>query len=363
MKKIILVAVIFFSCLMICSPSDITMKSSVLTKGGRDFSFFKYANDMLYFLGNIYVLENFKNHIIKYKLENNVLLFDRFIGGPGQGPGDLNHPTEMSISDDTFAISDDYGFSLFKNTGEFVNKFRTFAPTISFVYLKRSFFVVVANPNSRYLMGAFDNLGKKEFDFCEKDLNISYTYNDRLSPFYVDQYFYDGKLLTDGKFVYFISSKFAIIKKFDLQGKLIARVDLSPLLDRRGKQIVEENKKMLSSGIRLIKNQGGSMSVPILGFFKNALLYEGKIYLLGDDARPEGIVVGKDNELIIRQLDAETLKYENNYKLPLPANIYVHSFVAIREKEKVVFILVRDTEEGADFFKCNDQVRTDASIW
>jgi hypothetical protein len=307
--------------------------------------YFKMPSDIVAFEDTIYITDNFKHKLLVYDLSSD-LHFSKVIGQPGQGPGDLNLPIELSIWENMIAVKDQIGFSFFTFDGQFISKFRSFGPWVSFVYLKDEIFNINIKPNSSHLISVYSMEGKKIAKIGNKYLAVNWRVNNNLHQHLAEKILYAGKLLSDGEFVYYINMNFGNVIKFSVDGKVIKEGDISPNFGEMGKFIKTKNEERLKNGIKIINK-----SIPVYNIFKDAYIHKNKIYFFGHDIRtpertPEINKYREVNDSYITVIDSNSFKLLERYKIQLNRADRIFSGAVKGNAEKPVILLVMSTEEG-----------------
>lgn len=307
---------------------------------------YRYGVDIIILGEEVFVVENRTHKIYKYRIKGD-LEFVRTIGQKGRGPSDLFLPMELSFWNGKFAVKDEDGVSFFNRKGEFIDKFRLFSPRISFVYVNNKIFLASSNPSVPDLIGVYSENGKLLNKFGKKFLDLKSENPKKFrNPFFAERYFYRGKILSDGKSIYYLSSKFGRILKFNLDGNKVKDGDFIPATGNIGKRIVSENQKLLENGLK--RNRDNSYSS--YNLFHDAFLYNDEIYILIANIFVPDADNGakKADETYISQIDTKTFKPITKYLLKLNSDERIHSFAVTEKKGKLIFVTSMYTEEGTD---------------
>ena len=349
-KSIILVAILFF----LLFSSSISSRQQFLKVikhylPEEDTPFFKIANDVEIIDDLILVLENIKNHVLSYSINNSDrLIFKGFFIGKGQGPGETVLPTQMSVWDDKLTIIDSLGCSIFSKEGKFLNKFRIFTGKISFVFTANKIYIASKNPNSSFLIDVYSLEGKKLFQFGENLLPVDYEINKNLNRGFVKSIFYNGKLVADAGKIYFFSNLFGKVFVFDLEGKNLETKNIASYFDPQiSTKNLEGNNNMIKNGIKPVKYENGSQGVSYFNFFDDIYLCNNKIYILNSmsesKARPH---------ITIRVLDKDSLELINTLLIKKNSDEDMIRCLAVKEENgKVVIIAAMETMEGTEIAK------------
>jgi len=138
---------------------------------------FKSGNLMYLYNKQMYFTDNYNHRILKYDLlENNKLKFSKIIGKKGQGPGDFNLPTKISIWNNTIAVRDEIGFSFFDTDGKYLDKFRFFLLHNDFTFTNNKIYYLNSNIDKKHLFEVYSREGRKLLIFGEnqKQKNLFY---------------------------------------------------------------------------------------------------------------------------------------------------------------------------------------------
>jgi hypothetical protein len=349
MNKIVLLIVI------ICFVQAFSFTKSFLSRKvynlPTDSVSYKYGVDIEILENDVFVLENRSHRIFKYTV-NNGIKFVKTIGQRGKGPSDLFLPMELSIWNNILAVKDEVGVSFFDKNGKFLGKFRLFSPRISFTYANDKIFMASANPESDNLIRMYNRKGKSLMNFGKKFLDLKPIVNKRFNHFLAERYFFSGKLLSDGTFVYYLSSKFGKIIKYNTKGQVVMEGELPSALGDKGKRIVSINKEMAKSGAKMDRDN----AYPVYKLFHDAFFCKGKIYLLItniNDPKPDSDPL-KDRTSYIVVVDPDSLKPGEKYALKLGKDERIHSFAVTERRDKPVFYISMYTEEGTEIVAYNE---------
>jgi hypothetical protein len=242
--------------------------------------------------GYVYALDNMQHSLFKFDKNGN---FIKKIGRNGQGPGDLQHPFFISLGENKIFISDNIGISVFDNMGRFINRFRAFRLRRAMAIFKDK--VLLSESNSKNLITMFDQSGKILNEFGDiYEVNHPLLNKGGRYAMNVDLIINWGDIICSDKSIYFISSLFGDIFKFDQNGNLIKKKEIKDV------DFLEKNKKyyFLDSTIQESRNKG----LPLRSFFCDALCLENKIYLLLAEKKFYGE---------IWQLDENQMEVERKY--------------------------------------------------
>jgi hypothetical protein len=229
-----------------------------------------------------YISDNDKHRILAYRFQGNKMEFLRASGRPGQGPGDLMRPTEISASVDKLAVYDEHGISFFGPDGGFKSRFRLLSKSTAMLYVKPDVYIATYDSGSLDLIQVYAETGELRWSFQEKKTlhPLRYDIHKGLSPDGLERIIFDGVLRADGQILYYLSRRFGDLVKYSLSGKDVIARDLAPLLSDNEKAKVDENRRMfLDEGFDLIKN---NRMIPDIYLFQDAQIKDGRLYLLLD---------------------------------------------------------------------------------
>jgi hypothetical protein len=310
---------------------------------GEDTPFFKRGNDIEVIDDIIFVLENINHHILTYSINSkDELIFKGFLAEKGQGPGDLVLPMEMSIWDDKVAVIDGTALSFFSKQGKFLNKFRFFDKRVSFVYTANKIYLANSNPGSLFLINVYSTDGEKLFQCGENLLPVKDEQDKKLRPGFMKSIFYMGKLVPDGKQVFYFNNPFGKVFVFDLDGKIIKTKDIVPYFDPGlSSEIQESYSRLQKNGIK--REKDGSIRVVTPTFFKDVYLCNDKIYIL-NSLRESRI----NPHIKIRVLDKNSLELLTTLLIKKNSDEERIRSIAVKEvKGNPVIFAAMQTEEGS----------------
>jgi hypothetical protein len=309
---------------------------------GEDDPFFKRGNDIEVLDDIIFVLENINHHILTYSINSeDELIFKGFLAEKGQGPGDLVLPVEMSIWDDKVVVIDETALSFFSKQGEFLNKFRYFDQRISFVYTANKIYLANTNPGSQFLINVYSPDGKKLFQCGENLLPVKDKQDKKLRPGVLKSIFYMGKLVTDGKQVFYFNNAFGKVFVFDLDGKIIKTKDIVPYFDPRLSSGMQETyTRLQKNGIK--REKDGSIALVTPNFFKDVYLCNDKIYIL-NSMRESRI----NPHIKIRVLDKNSLELLTTLLIKKNSDEEWIRSIAVKEvNKKAIIFAAMETGDG-----------------
>jgi hypothetical protein len=316
-KKIVLFFLPFFIILVciIVFGIQLELELKELSVDFDNRGYLKSISDLKIYQDFLFVADNVSHLIAKFKINSSKLEFINFLGKPGQGPGDIELPSEISIWDGVIAIKDQFGISFFKIDGSFVNKFRLFSPTFSFIYENGIIFIANSNPNVPNLIEAYSQEGKRLYSFGNKrDILPGQNIGDSFNPLSMEMAIFSGKLVADSKHIYYINRRFGTLTKFSLSGEKIGQAELAQYFGDNGKAIKDANKAIFLKDD--YSARPGAKKIPEYFIFRDAVLRGNQIYIMSDLYN----ITHKelDSELRIICIDKNSFQYISTYQAALP---------------------------------------------
>jgi len=227
-----------------------------------------------------FITDNFAHRVLEYRFGGNKLEFLRAIGRPGQGPGDLMRPMDISISADILAVKDESGISFFGQDGEFKNKFPILSCAETMMFAGEEIFTMTCEPAKSDLIQVYSRKGETLRSFQDKKAlyPIRYDIINGLPPAQVQRLVYAGLLRTDGRSIYLLSKRFGKVLRFDPNGKGTGSWEISHILGDNEKAKAAENRRMfLEEGFDIEKIK---RRIPQNYLFEDAQIVDGRLYLL-----------------------------------------------------------------------------------
>jgi hypothetical protein len=227
-----------------------------------------------------FITDNFSHRVLEYRFGGNKLEFLRAIGRPGQGPGDLMRPTDISVSGDILAVKDEYGISFFGLDGVFRNKFQLLSRAETMLFTGKEIYTTTYNAAKPDLFQVYSRGGEILRSFQKKKslYPIRYNIHKGLSPDQLERIVFEGHLISDEQSVYFLSRRFGSVLRYDPDGNRTGNWGLSDILGNNEKAKAEFNRKMfLEEGYDLEKNE---RMIPHNYLFEDAHIVGGRLYLL-----------------------------------------------------------------------------------
>ena len=356
---------IFVIVLLIVGSPSINASEKILNSKVFDFDesqkiSFRCANSLLLNNGKVFLLENLGQQILKFKTNGNQVSLIGKIGKRGKGPGDINLPVSIMTENNLIVVRDNEGVSIFTQDGEFLSKFRVFSRYISSFFLKGRYFQLSANPNSKNLIEMYSGDGKKEKDIFLKFLNIDISKNKKINPFFQELYFYNGRIFSNSKYIYYLNTKFGIIMKMDFSGKVLSKVLLEPFLDEKAVSIIQKNLDLLRNGIQVTFSSNGGMIIPSFDMVKDAYLFNDKLFLIGDEVRAnksDKKDIKRSDSIFIRSIDLEKMTVLDSYTIKLNCENCIQSFAVSEDEDGIFFVVAQEMEDGVNLVRYYERDR------
>ena len=292
-----------------------------------------------------FITDNFAHRVLEYRFGENKLEFLRTIGRPGQGPGDLMLPMNISISADTLAVKDESGISFFGLDGSFKNKFVLLSWAETMMFKGDEIYATSCDSAKADLIQVYSRKGEslRSFQDKRKLYPIRYDIISGLSQAQVQRYVCAGLLRTNGRSIYFLSKRFGNVLRFDPDGKATGSWEISHILGDNEKAKATENRRMfLEEGFDIEKIK---RRVPYNYLFEDAQIVNGRLYLLLENwdilekkAKPviEFVEIDLDSWTVVRSYSAGVqAKWES-----------ASQFIFIGDKTNPIFLTaVRSADE------------------
>jgi hypothetical protein len=227
-----------------------------------------------------FITDNFSHRVLEYRFEGNKLEFLRAIGRPGQGPGDLMLPMDISIAADILAVRDESGISFFDLNGVFKNKFQLLSRAETMLFTGKEIYTTTYHAAKPDLIQVYSREGEilKSFQKKKSLYPIRYDIHKGLSPDQLERIVFEGLLISDEQSIYFLSRRFGSVLRYDPDGNRTGNWGLSEMLGNNEKAKAEWNRKMfLEEGYDLEKNK---RMIPHNYLFEDAHIVGGRLYLL-----------------------------------------------------------------------------------
>jgi hypothetical protein len=298
--------------------------------------YFRVISDMTIDGNNLIALVNMDNTVLIFSIEDGIE-FKRILGGPGQGPGEFNHPIGAAAFNNTIAIRDSQGLSIFSDDGKFIKRYTKYYRGKEFIYLGEKLYHLNFNPENSYLINVNSLDGELLAEFGEKFV-IDPEKLRGADPVAASATVHKGNLLYDGRNIFYLNSIFGRLFKFTPKGKELLKSDLINTIGSIGRTAIRKNED-----IWLRKGLESPTSFPYWPLFIDAVYSEGKIFLL-IDLRAYGI---KDKgKWIIKSFDVDTMQLSDEYMIDLEEVRRIYCFAVRIEENNPIFYLSIDTDES-----------------
>ena len=196
--------------------------------------------------------------------------------------------------------------------------------------------------------------GKKEKDIFLKFLNIDISKNKKINPFFQELYFYNGRIFSNSKYIYYLNTKFGIIMKMDFSGKVLSKVLLEPFLDEKAVSIIQKNLDLLRNGIQVTFSSNGGMIIPSFDMVKDAYLFNDKLFLIGDEVRAnksDKKDIKRSDSIFIRSIDLEKMTVLDSYTIKLNCENCIQSFAVSEDEDGIFFVVAQEMEDGVNLVR------------
>lgn len=225
-------------------------------------------------IGNIYAVDNRIQVFYKFDV---ILDEVKAFSHPGEGPGELQHPTNICLSANKIFIKDDVGINIFQVDGNFISRFRIYTPIISFAADNQ--YVYVATTGGEKLIDIYTFQGKRLASFGEKYPVPPGIYRGWADAF-IERVLNTGKIIIGKEYIYFVSYLFSDLYQYDHRGALLRKMTIEA-----DDQIVKESiKYYFRQGQKRTPGKGG------FRFYKNTYLvwgacsFDGRLFFLQEES-------------------------------------------------------------------------------
>jgi len=301
----------------------------------KNEGFFKAINDLEIYNSYLVIADFIGNKVLEYKYSTNEAEFIRSIGQKGKGPGDIERPISISVDNNIISIKDQEFISFFDIEGNFVTKFRNFSSYIDFLYLDKKVYCVGITKNDN-LIDIYSIDGIRLNSFNKKYLKFDYEFRKR-SKFFIESRIYDGNILSDEEYIYFLNRRFGIIQKFNQHGDILLKKDMLPILGKNAKINADKNAKIF------LKSEYNLSKVPIYEVFRESKLVGNEVYILINILEKN-----KKNKTEIISIDKNNLSLKSRYQLNLSEGEQIRQFTVKIEKDKPIFIASIRSNDGIE---------------
>lgn len=269
-----LVLAILVGCLL-CAKTNILVEIDHFPKNDKEQMYKAYV-DIEPYKDLFFIVENIPGfRLLAYKRTGE---FRMAMGKSGYKPEEFSSPMEMSIWGNEVFVKDNGGLSIYGVDGRFSRRVRPFIHIVSFVVVKDQIFILCGTPGQKKLIHVFSLTGKFLSGFGDEFATLDYSLYKSMSPIHAKGSVYHGKLLSDGKYIYYLNSSFGRALAFTLEGRKIADKNIVGVFGEYGRTVAEANTTLwLKEGIDLKKTGG---RIPERELFRDAYLCGGRIYIL-----------------------------------------------------------------------------------
>lgn len=243
---------------------------------------YKAYTDIELYNGLFFIVENIPGfRLLSFKKSGDLV---SIMGKKGKKPEEFSAPIELSVWGNEIFVKDDSGLSLYGTDGKFRRRIRPFINIVSFVVVKDRISILCGTPGQKALIHVFSPTGKYLAEFGEEFVKLDYGLYKSMSPIHAKGYIYEGKILSDGKSLYYLNSSFGKAMRFTLHGQKTLDKDIVDAFGEEGQKILEANTKLwLKEGIDLKATQGRIYRREL---FHDAYLCGDRIYVLVKNWRP-----------------------------------------------------------------------------
>ena len=314
-----------------------------------EMGFFKNAAAMMAYNNYIFIVDNAYHRILEYELNNDQLKYIKSFGKHGQGPGDLELPTLLSVADDLLAIRDQFGISIFELNGKYINKFRLFSTSINILLFEHKIYILSINPTKSTYIEVYSLQGKLLSSFGDKikDFSIDYASNKYMSPTTLEMIILDGILLADNKKLYYLNRRFGDFVTFDISGREIDHRNIVSFFGDEENAKYKENKRIfIDNKYNMTNNKGG---IPNYYIFRKAEVIHNDIYFLSDQWSFQKMKLNPFVEL--HRLNKERLLRPDIYWSDIPEKERFLHFVYIQDSSVTYFVLLTKGLDGYKLYK------------
>jgi len=145
------------------------------------------------------------------------------VGRLGQGPGEFQFPSFICSDSSRVYIRDQNGLSIFDKKGNFINRIKLLNSTISIATHQEK--IYIAQTGLPDLITLYDLQGNAISSFGQK-YSVDYSLYKGWSTSLTDKVINSGRIFFAKDFVYFVSTVFGDVFKYDLSGRFISKTNL-----------------------------------------------------------------------------------------------------------------------------------------
>jgi len=264
---------------------------------------------------NIYIADYHGNTVLKYSPDGKLL---KEIGGEGQGPGEFIHPFSLCYDNGKLYITDviNSRLQIFDKTGNYLSSFKIITFPGSIAYAQDELFGITISRFSNeeeYLIFVYNKKGRLLRKFG-KYLDLV----PNLSPFVSKALI---KIFRNR--VYVLYHYYPILKIFDLNGKLLQKIDFNQL----------NYKKLVPNNYDWSKLKIGQMKISTTWLFR------------AFDVTEEGIFLGLyDKDIIIDQYDYNGKFKQRFQRAHKEEDFYLFDFRIFKQNESEFKFYILNSE-------------------
>lgn len=341
MKKLFFPPLFFALLSLSVSAQSIPLKKGNFYPQNSTDQAVRSVADMADLNNHLYVVVSLNHKVLSFALDNGIRLTGEF-GKHGQGPGEFNRPTRISVCENEFLIKDEAGYTYLNANGDFLGKLALPSYDFGSICAYAYYLVLMVNfqMNEKHLIDVYSKDGRKISQIGEKFITYDTSKYEGFSPVRIGNSIYSGSLLIEEEFVYYLNFKLGYILKYRVDGTKIAESNFNELFGLHGKKVYEFNKKtFLDAGVKL---SHANRRIPDYGIIEDAYIQSGILYLLESEFIP-GSSQRKETIRIIA-LKVSTLELLVEYELAKAANQRATCFSVIQLQDEPVFYVCLDGE-------------------
>ena len=275
---------------------------------------------------HLYILSNNEAVVVKFKIEDGGLLFDGNVAIKGSGPGEVLNPSFLSATKEALVITDDQGISFFKNRTEFDHRMKYFLRVSGLAVHNGKISVLGLKPRGEVAIESFQLDGRLLYSWEHNLIDLlggSLSDLDKNSA----RQFNRGSLVSAGDSLIFIADLLGVALKFDRDGRVTEKRDLSSDFGPVGRMIASLNEENIKTGFT--KKDGG-LQIYMLGT-ASCVVDKSLFITFVPNAFPD--LVQPNTPGFICVYDTETLTLKGKIDLP-------------KEYRSVASISMKETQQG-----------------